>query len=329
MASFDAYEVLEIERSADPVQVRRAYQRLARRYHPELYPGDPAAHRRFQEIGRAYRILGDEELRRCYDAGLLQAEGGPAAPAPEPSDGPGRRPTARLISARYLEIYAARPTRAQEGHSRGPDLHAEVTVDFAAAIRGTVTSLSVQRERQCDDCRDAGETTPAERCEGCSGRGVVVDLERVRARLPPGIGDGERLRLRGRGGMAGPAGPAGPGEAGDLVLTVRVRRHAYFRREGLDVHAEVPVSFAEACLGAEIEVPTIDGPVRVKVPAGTSGGQRFRLRGRGVRLAGGRAGDHYFSVRVMVPREVDERTRELVERLPEQDPRQGLPREPL
>lgn len=328
MASFDAYEILEVDRDADAAAVRRAYQKLARRHHPDFAPEDEAAGRRFREVERAYRILGDPELRRRYDAGLLRPEREePAAPGP-------RR---RVVSASYFEIWtehrsSGRPHERETAGERAErpgalDLVAEVTLDFAEALRGTVASLSVQRERWCEECRGTGVAAAGEgACDRCSGRGVLVDLERVRARLPAAIEDGSRLRLRGRGQ---PAPPSAPGEPGDLFLTVRVRPHAYFRRQGTDVFAELPVTFAEAALGAEVEVPTVDGPVKVRIPPGTQGGQRFRLRGKGARGPDGETGDHYYRVRITVPRRLDEATRELLESLPGEDPRSELPREPL
>ena len=318
--SFDPYQVLEIDRDADPVTVRRAYQKLARRYHPDLYPGDPEAERRFLDVARAYRVLSDPRLRHRFDRGPEGSEraGGPAAGAARP-----RGAGTRFTYEGFLEVHAEWISEERE-ESPGDDLTAELTLDFAEAVRGVTTSFSLQRERACEACDGEGDEVSGAPCEACAGRGVVVDLDRIRVRIPPGVDHGTRLRLPAKGTV-----PAEGGEPGDLFLTLRVRPHAYFRRDGLDVHGELPVTFAEASLGADVEVPTLDGPVRVRLPAGTSGGQRFRLRGRGVKLAGGRAGDHYYSVRIAVPREVDGETRRLIEALPPQDPRRGLPSEPV
>lgn len=323
MTAFDAYAILEVEPDADAATIRRAYQKLARRHHPDFAAVDEAAERRFREVERAYRLLGDRELRRRYDAGLLR---------PEREEPPAADPRPRVVSASYFGIFTERrapddPRRPEKPGGRGEslDLAAEVSLDFAEALRGTVASLSVQRERRCEECRGTGAANDGGgACGRCAGRGVLVDLERVRARLPAGIEDGARLRLRGRGTPPAQSEPGGPG---DLFLTVRVRPHPYFRREGLDVFAELPVTFAEAALGAEVEVPTVDGPVKVRLPAGTQGGQRFRLREKGARGADGGIGDHYYRVRITVPRRLDGATRELVESLPEEDPRAELPRE--
>lgn len=319
MTTFDAYEVLEIERDADSITVRRAYQRLARRYHPE-FSTDDAAVRRFREVERAYRILADRELRRRHDAGDLPRPFGDRVDR----SGAGERRERREWTG---SGDPGRPT------SVGPlDLVAEVILDFADAVRGSVASLSVQRERGCEEC--GGRGTSGTRgpgggklpCGRCAGRGVLIDLERVRARLPAGIADGARLRLPGRGRVPR-AGEAVP--PGDLYLVVRVRPHPYFERDGLDVHAELPVTYAEAALGAEIEVPTLDGPVRTRLPAGTPSGQRFRLRERGIRDPSGRVGDHYYRVRIVVPSRIDDETRAMIERLPADDPRAELPKKPV
>lgn len=322
-SGFDPYEVLDVPRDADPVTIRRAYQRLARRHHPDLFPGDVEAERRFDAIARAYHVLADSELRRRFDAGLLEP-GRPAGPlSPEPAPARPRPASGRFSYESFLEVHAEW-TGAEAGEVRGADLGAELTLDFAEAIRGVTTSFSVQRERLCDECEGSGDDLTGAPCERCAGRGRLVDLDRIRVRIPEGVDQGTRLRLRGKGN----AGP-GDGESGDLFLTVSVRPHPYFRRRELDILADLPVTFAEAALGADVEVPTIDGPVRARLPAGTSGGQRFRLRRRGVTLPDGRAGDHYYTVRIVVPGELDEATRSLVERLPGQNPRAGLPGEPL
>jgi molecular chaperone DnaJ len=344
MSPFDPYDVLDVPRDADSVTVRRAYQRLARRLHPDLRPGDAEAERRYDEVARAYRILADPELRRRWEAGVAEAgRGGGTFVAAEGGASRERGVATRLTLESFLEVHAewsSTEGRGEPGEPRGDDLTAELTLDFAEAVRGVTTSFSVQRERECEDCAGEGEELSGAPCERCAGRGVVVDLDRIRVRIPQGVEDGSRLRLPGKGnppaarepaGASGAGEPVGPGggEPGDLFLTVRVRPHPYFHRRGLDVLGDLPVTFAEAALGADVEVPTLDGPVRVRLPAGTSGGQRFRLRGRGVTLPSGRVGDHYYTVKIAVPERVDEETRALIERLPRQDPRAGLPKEPV
>jgi molecular chaperone DnaJ len=320
---FDPYEVLGVSQDADSVAIRRAYQRLARRHHPDLFPGDASAERRYDTIARAYHVLSDPELRRRFDAGALPP-GRRAAPAGvERAPTQPRQPSVRFSYESFLEVHAewisSEPTEPP-----GADLTAELTLDFAEALRGVTTSFSVQRERVCDECDGEGEQLSGAPCGRCSGRGRLVDLDRIRVRIPEGVDEGTRLRLPGKGNAA-----PDEGDSGDLFLTVSVRPHPYFRRRGLDVLADLPVTFAEAALGADVEVPTIDGPVRVRLPAGTSGGQRFRLRGRGVSLPDGRSGDHYYTVRIAVPVDLDEATRSLISRLAADDPRKDLPSKPL
>jgi DnaJ-class molecular chaperone len=332
MSPFDPFEVLGIPRDADAVTVRRAYQKLARRYHPDLYPGDPQAEHRFQDVARAYHILSNRELRQRYEAELAEA-GEARSRAARREVLRGRGAPARFRYESFLEVHAE--WLAEEpGEPRGEDLATELSLDFAEAVRGVTTSFSVQRERECRECAGQGEQMTGALCDRCAGRGVLVDLDRIRVRIPEGVDDGTRLRLAGKGNppiAVDPGKAMDPAEpaAGDLFVTVRVRPHPYFRRRGLDVLAELPVTFAEAALGAEVEVPTIEGPVRVRLPPGASGGQRFRLRGRGVSLPDGRSGDHYYTVKVAVPQGLDSETRALIERLPRHDPRAALPKEPL
>lgn len=298
----DPYDVLEIPPSADPATVRRAYQRLARRHHPELQPDDPEAAERFARIHRAYRQLVEP-----------------------PRSPPVRRRSGTLRYRRtVLTVRSSRPDRPGSREQaadplRGLDLEQELHLDFAEAVRGATVSVAVERECPCPACARGGRTG----CGHCGGRGEVVELDRVRVRLPAGVEDGARLRLRGKGRVAR------RGEAGDLHLVVRVAEHPFFRRVGRDVHCEIPVTYREAALGADIEVPTIDGPVPVRLPAGTSGGQGFRLRGRGIPTPDGARGDQFYRVRIVVPSPLDRESRELIERLPRRDVRADLPNEPL
>ncbi len=305
----DLYRILGVPVDADQAAIRRAYQKLVRRYHPDLHPGDREARRRFRTISLAYRVLVEPE------------RGG------RPRTGSSLRLSARWTEAAASDTLIDWQTLLGAGHReagiRGTDLVVELTVDFGEAVRGVVTSFSVQREKVCPGCRGAGEAG-GEACASCAGRGVLVELERLRIRVPPGVADGSRVRLPGRGNPS----PVG-GDHGDLYLTLKIRPHPYFERRGNDIHADLPITLAEAVLGAEVEVPTIDGPVRVKIPPGTSGGQRFRLRERGVLDPTGRRGDHFYTVRVVVPERLDEASREILARLEQEDPRRELPKDPV
>ncbi len=324
----DLYEVLEVAADADEGEIRRAYQKLARRLHPDVRPGDADAEQRFAQAARAFEILSDPELRRRYDRLREEGRAGAWAESWSRSDelvtplaGGGF-----VRSSRRVEVRRERGPGREPGAGRRPAAQPpapiEVTLELAEVVRGTTRSFPLQREVACAACggggRDGGEP-----CPRCGGRGAVVELERVRLRIPRGIEDGARLRVRGKGE------PLGPGRQADLTLQVRVRPHPYFRRHGNDVHADLPVTLGEAILGAEVAVPTVDGPVRVKVPPGTSGGRVLRLRGRGIAPPGGDPGDHYCRLVIALPRRIDDAVRELLERLPEEDPRRDLPAEPL
>lgn len=321
----DLYEVLEIEPDADDAEVRRAYQKLARRHHPDVRPGDAEAKRLYEEASRAFEVLSDPDRRRRYDA-LRSAEGQRAAAwfgrwseseeVLAGGSGTWVR-TSRSVEVRGELRGGARLTAGEAGLSR-----VEVELDFAEMVRGTTRSFPLQRETPCEDCGGTGRSGGSP-CPRCVGRGAVIELERVRVRIPRGVENGARLRLEGKGA------PLAPGRQGDLLIVLHVRPHDYFRRDGHDVHADLPLTLAEAILGADVDVPTIDGPVRVKIPAGTQGGRRIRLRSRGIQPASGEPGDHYAHVTVAVPQEASPVLRELLERISQPDPRRDLPSEEL
>ncbi len=315
----DLYEVLEIGPDADDAEVRRAYQKLARRYHPDIRPGDAEAESRFEEVSRAFDVLADPDLRRRYDA-LREREGRQAAAwfarwseSEEVLAGGGGT---WVRTARHVEIRSA---PAGPGGAAAPGTEkVEVELSFAEMVHGTTRSFPLQRERVCDECGGTGRRRDRP-CPRCAGRGALVELERVRVRIPRGVEDGARLRLAGKGA------PLGPGRQGDLSIVVRVRPHPYFRRDGADVHADLPLTLAEAILGAEVEVPTLGGPVKVKVPPGTQGGRRIRLRGHGIVPSGGDPGDHYCRVTIAVPETADPAVKELLAKVRQDDPRRDLP----
>jgi len=345
----DFYLVLGLERAATPGEIKRAYKRLARRYHPDINPGDRTAAQQFRQIAEAYETLSDPERRRHYDAV------GFAGPVLEPQafgfEGFDFSATVSGQSAPtfgdlFADILQPRDSgRARQVPERGADLHQTITLGFEEAMRGGERQVVVTRheqcgacegsgrlpapERRCGTCRGTGhvKTTRghmvfARRCADCRGSGRLTDVrcsrcggnqtltrtETLTAKLAPGLGDGARVRLVGRG-HAGRNG----GQAGDLYLNVCVEPHPLFRREGDDLHVVVPIAIHEAALGAKLEVPCIDGQARLRVPPGTQSGQRFRLRERGVPSArDGRRGDLVVEVRLMLPKVLDERSKELL-----------------
>lgn len=314
----DYYAVLGISVATTPAQIRRAYQRLARRYSPDVNLWDREAHRLFEEITQAYRVLSDPSARTLYDrqAGGVRSEGG----------GPGAE-------------------RAAAAGRRGDDLHVPVELSFHQAVTGIEADLAVERLSPCEPCRATGarpgaaavacnhcggtgvvwtgdatgaaaERCPAcggsgervtEPCPACRGRGVRSTRAVVRAAIPPGMATGGQLRLAGEG-HAGPFG----GPRGDLIVVTRVHDDPAFTRKGDNLYCELPLTIAEAVLGTRIPVQTLHGPVDLVVPPGTQSGQVFRIRGKGMpRLTAEGRGDLYVTARVEIPRGIDARTQEL------------------
>jgi len=272
----DYYAVLGIAATAPPREVRRAYQRLARQYSPDVNFWDERARELFEEIAEAFRVLGDPTARQMYD--------------------------------RYG--HAASADEALTAGRRGDDVHAVVDLTFAEVVRGANVRLDVPRFSGCTACGASGAVREG-RCSACMGRGVRRVIEPVGVAVPAGVDSGAQIRVAGEGN----AGPFG-GPRGDLIVSTRVVEHPFFRRKGDSVHCDVPISVWEALLGARIRVPTPSGEAVLIVPPGTTGGQVFRLRGQGLsRLTDESTGDLYVTVRVEMPTGLDARTHELVREL--------------
>ncbi len=316
----DYYGVLGVATNASATEIRRAYQRLARRYSPDVNLWEQDARALFEEIAEAYHVLSDPMARALYD----------------------RRPPASPGRARE----AAGAPRA--GGRRGDDLHAPVELAFQQAASGLAADVPVERLSPCTDCGTTGtalgaipapcpecagtgsvwrgrgtiESEPCPTCAGsgvcvtdpcpsCRGRGVAPSRSVIHVVLPPGVDTGAQLRIP----AEGHSGPFG-GPRGDLVIIARVHDDPVFTRKGDNLYCEVPITVVEAVLGARVPVPTIDGDISLTVPQGTQSGQVFRLRGKGMpRLSGGGRGDLYVTIRVEIPRDLDSRTRELFREL--------------
>ena len=304
MAKRDYYEVLGVARGASEAEIKKAYRRLARKLHPDVNPGDKAAQKRFQEVQEAYEVLKDEEKRRAYDR-FGHAGPGPGFGAGGPGfdprtaggagagfgggfGGPGGTPFESFhfesgdLGDIFGNLFGGRRGGARAaGPQPGGDKQAEIEVPFRDAVLGGTQTLMLRRER-------------------VRGGGIVAEPERIRVRIPEGTEDGGVIRIPGKGDAGASGGPAG-----DLYVTVRVTPHPYFERHGNDIHGIVPITVKEAYAGAEIDVPTIHGTMRAKVPPATQSRQKFRLRGRGAKdPRTGQAGDHIYTVRVMVPKTV-------------------------
>jgi molecular chaperone DnaJ len=334
----DLYEVLGVPKKATAAEIKKAYKRLARKFHPDLNPGDKGAEAKFKEISHAADVLGDKEKRKLYDrfgeaafsAGFDPERAAWSEREAEAAAGAGRR-SGRGAGSQPgqgipfdFDFFSSggegrgiedlfESLRGQAGRVRtgpGESIDAEATLGFADAVRGTTVSFPVRRRHPCGECGGSGQRSRAS-CPACRGAGEVIETERVKVKIPAGISNGAKVRVPGKGHVS-----VSGGSPGDLFVVVHVKEHPYFQRQGDDILTEVPVTVREAYLGAEIEIPTIEGPVRAKIPPGTSGGQRFRLRGRGVRNVSTKApGDHFYRVNIVVPKVQTDAGRAAVERL--------------
>jgi molecular chaperone DnaJ len=333
----DLYAALGVGKSATAEEIKKAYRRLARRYHPDLNAGNKQAEERFKEISVAHDVLTNPEKRKLYDEfgfeGLQPgfdaarareyrrwAESGhgfsfrPGAGGFEGygfGGGRGARRQAeeeRGFADLLNEMFGGLGGGGAGAAERGGDVEHPIEVDFMDALRGTQTEVSVRRPAPCPQCGGTGRQG-LRACTRCAGTGSVEQRERLTVKIPAGVGDGARVRVRGKGGVGR------GGAAGDLYFRIKVRSHPHMTRQGNDLIIEVPVTVGEAMLGASIEVPTPAGRVQLKVPKGSQSGQRLRLRGRGVRdPKGGAAGDLFVRLMVQVPKNgATERVKEAVE----------------
>ncbi len=313
----DYYQTLGVNRSATQEEIRKAYKKLAQKYHPDLNPDDKAAHAKFKEVQNAYDVIGDPEKRKKYDQFGSDFEHLGAGPGPGPGGFRQWRTTGGPGGASYefdlgdifggaggagpdlgdiFSQFTGGGSRRRQSHPvRGNDLQHDLTVSFRQAVQGGEVTLNVRRP--------SGE------------------MERLTAKIPPGIEGGKKIRLRGQGDP----GPHG-GPAGDLLIRIHVEPHKYFKRQGNDLEVQVPVTLAEALLGGAIDVPTPGGTVTLKIPPGSSSGRRLRVRGQGV-SQGSTTGDLYVVLQVMVPDEADEALKEAVRQNAQahpQNPRRDL-----
>ena len=357
------YVVLGVSANASTSEIKRAYRRLARRFHPGINPGDRNAEEMFHRVSEAYETLVDPGRRRQYDA-AGRAPAGDVATTPftfAEFDFTVTRQGAEAST--FTELFAdiLHPVAGSDDHrpEAGADLHASLTLSFADAMRGVERQVLVTRQvgcracsgsgrlaahdGPCAQCRGAGQVRWArghmvlakpcaacggagrrtwQRCTVCAGDGRTVRSETVSVIVSPGVADGSRMRLR----EFGHAGRHG-GPAGDLLVTVHVQPHPFFTRHGADLVAVLPVAVHEAALGARIDVPTLDGLVKLRVPPGTQAGHRLRLVGAGVPTPSGGRGDVIYEVRLVLPTTLDERSRDLMREFGErnaQDVRTGL-----
>ena len=334
----DYYKVLGVADSASPKEITKAYRKLARDSHPDTHPGDDAAEERFKAVSTAYDVLGDETMRKEYDEVRRL---GPAAAGFGGPGGPGGGPVNFNVSGDGLgDLFGQMFGRSGGrrgggvGPQRGTDVEATLTLSFVEAATGLTTTLHLTADAQCSTCNGSGARpgTQPKTCSQCGGRGVVDDNQGffsfsspcrgcggsgvvipdpcpscrgsgiehrprdVQARIPAGVADGQRIRLRGRGAPGRHGGPHG-----DLIVECRVTPHPLFGRDGDNLTVRLPVTFAEAALGGEVDVPTLDGPrVTLRLKPGTASGSRHRVKGKGISTAK-HTGDLIVTVEVHVP----------------------------
>ena len=343
----DYYEVLGVARGASDDDLKKAYRRLAIQLHPDRNPGNKQAEERFKEVNEAYQVLSDPERRSQYDRFGHSAFQGPQGQGPfggfDFSQG-----FEEVFSDIFGDFFGTGRGRARSRSRRGDDLRYDLEVEFEEAARGTEKVVRFQRltlceacngtrarggstgARQCPNCRGTGQvrtqqgffsiSTTCSQCHGegtiisdpcpkCQGQGRLRRQESLSVRIPPGVDNGSRLKLRGEG----EAGYGG-GTPGDLYVIIHVKEHSLFVRQENHIVIEVPISFPQAALGCEIEVPTLEGKVNLKVPSGTQSGKVLRLKGKGIiDLHGYGRGDQLIRVVVETPRSLTSRQRELLE----------------
>ena len=351
-AKRDYYEVLGVARSANEDEVKKAFRRLARQYHPDVNK-EKGAEARFKEINEAYEVLGDAQKRQAYDRfGHSGVNGASAGEGGNPFEGFGFGSFNDLFEQLFASASGTGATGAgrRAGTQRGADLRYELTLTFEEAVRGCQKEIEIPRWETCplcrgngaqpgtstarcttcqgtgeirrvqqsifgqfvnvmvcDRCRGEGRviTTP---CERCHGQGRVRNVKRVTVNIPAGVDDGINVRVAGEG----EAPPRG-GTPGSLYVALTVKPHEYFKRQGTDIVYEMPISFAEASLGAEVEVPTLDGKEMLKMPAGTQSGRVFRLKGKGVPVVhSSTRGDELVVVKLVTPQTLTPRQKELL-----------------
>ena len=346
MEKQDYYELLEVPKTASTDEIKKSYRRLARKLHPDLNPGDAAAEERFKQISEAYQVLSDDNKRRQYDtfghSGMNGAGGG--------FEDFGFSGFGDIFDMFFGGGGGARGGRRQPRPSRGADVRYDIEISFRDAAFGKDAEIEIPTIVDCEKCSGTGSasgshpvtcstcggsgqvrqvsntifgqmqsvvTCPACRgagrqvpdpCRACSGSGRVRAMKKVKISIPAGVDSGQKLRLVGEGEPGELGGPRG-----DLYVVVFVAEHEFFKRNGQDIFCEVPISFTQAALGDEIEVPTLRGPEKIDIPAGTQSGMVFRLREKGFpNLRGKSRGDQHVMVKVVVPKKLNSKQKKLL-----------------
>lgn len=356
----DYYQVLGVSKDATKEEIKKAYRKLAQKYHPDRNPGNKDAEEKFKEIGEAYEVLSDEEKRKQYDAarafGATGAQGFGFPGFEGFGGGEGFSFTGDLGDIFDLFTSGRRGARGgRRGGRKGNDIEVTVNLSFDDALKGAYIPVEVDSIGNCPTCGGVGSApgTLPETCPACGGRGFVAEDQglfgiskpcgrcggsgtiiknpcpscggsgkvriprKIKVKIPPGVRDGGKIKFKGKGEPSIDGGPPG-----DLYVITRVGSHPYFGRKGSDITLDLPITFSEAALGAQVEIPTIDGKVRLRIPPGTQSGRTFRLKSKGAPKPNGRGrGDMLVTARVVVPGKLSKKEREIVEKLGEIEPK--------
>jgi molecular chaperone DnaJ len=348
----DYYEVLGVSRTASDQELKTAYRKMAMQFHPDRNPGDHAAEEKFKQASEAYQVLADADKRAAYDRYGHAGVGAAAGPGGF-SGFSGGVDIGDIFGDLFGEMFNVAGGGQQRGsrQQRGDDLRFDLAIDFEDAIFGAETEIKIRRLEMCSTCNGRGSASGrgpsvcgqcqgrgqiryqqgffsvARTCGACGGTGSIIGDPcqtcrgetrvakelKLNVKVPPGVEDGTRIRYAGEGDAGRSAGTKG-----DLYVVLSIRPHDFFERNGQDLHCVVPISFPQAALGAEIEIPGIDGPVNLKIPEGTQSGKEIRVRGRGVPFLNEKGhGDLVVKVVVQVPRKLTRAQREVVFKLAE------------
>ena len=354
----DYYEVLGIQKGASEDEIKKAYKKLARKYHPDMNPGDKEAEEKFKEVNEANEVLSDPEKKARYDQfGFAGVDPNYGAGAGGGAYGGGFDfgDLGDIFGSFFGGGFGGGQRRNPNAPQRGESIRASVSVSFTEAAFGCEKSVTLERSEQCPTCKGSGcapGTTPEicpdchgtgtvqtrrqtpmgvfasngpcrkcggtgrlihQPCPDCRGTGAVRKRKTIKVNIPAGIDHGQTISLRGQGNAGRNGGPAG-----DLLITVMVQPHELFRRDGVDVFCEAPITFTQAVLGAELEIPTIDGKVKYSIPEGTQTGTVFRLKGKGIPVLNGRGrGDQYVTVTIETPRNLNKEQKEALRKFSE------------
>ncbi|GAB4534407.1 MAG: molecular chaperone DnaJ [Thermodesulfovibrionia bacterium] len=341
----DYYSILGVDRNASDDEIKRAYRRLALKYHPDRNPGDKTAEERFKEINEAYACLSSPDKRANYDR-----YGTPEGPGAEFGFGDFSSDFGDIFSDIFGDFFGDFSRRRQRP-TKGEDFRYDLEVTLEEAVFGAQKRINIPRWETCHicngtgaepgkppmvcpTCKGAGYTRLQQgffsisrtcgRCNGtgsvithpcseCKGQGRIRKRHTLNIKVPPGVDTGVRLKVSGEGEAGSYGGPPG-----DLYVVINVKPHPFFKRKGNDIHCEIPISFVQAVFGAEIEVPTLDGRTKIDIPAGTPSGRVFHLKGKGVpRLGSYGRGDQYVTVYIDVPKKLTQRQKELLKEFAE------------